>query len=1162
MYKIYTKIMCDWRCMYKPLLIMKLATIILIVSMMQVSASSFAQRITMRQQKVTLEKLIKEISIQTGYNVLLPTDKISSSKIIAADFSNAALTTVMDRVLQGSDLTYVIKDKTIIVQSKEKSILDNIVDYLKLINITGRILNEKGEALAGATVKVKGSPKNTLTDNEGGYGFNNVDERAILIISFLGYKTQEVRVFSKMPDIRMELASNKLDEINIMVSTGYQRLPKERAAGSFGFVTQADLDKRSNSNILTYLEGQVPGLLTGADGRITIRGQSTIAASSNKDPLIVLDGFPIERNVESINPNDVESITVLKDASAASIWGVRAANGVIVIQTKRGRSSRKPLDIDFSSTFAISHAADINKLPYASSASYIEFEKFKVDNKLTLFTSGVPRSAISPVLDAYLNNPAGAAQVVDPLKNINAFDEFKDLFMSPTTRQQYALAIAGKGAKSTHRASFSYDNINNQFKQNGSKRFVTDLFETMTILPKLRAQVGLNYALNTGLNNGMSYTDLKNLLPYQQILNANGGYIAQPQTFYQGDKQAYVNSGYPYNWDYNLMQEFNNKNNTVKTSNINVTAGLNYEILKGLSANVGYQYESGNTVTKNVYSEQTYLVRNSVNYATTIKNGILTSGIPKGGIYKEFNSSSYSQTYRGMLKYDADFLHGKHVISAIAGTEVRELGNKASNQTKYGYDPQSLQFARVNYNAFYTDVRGNTQNLIPDESIFQDDLNRFVSIYTNAGYTYDDKYTLNGSARLDKTNLFGSNDQYKNVWLWSAGLSWQLHKERLFEMGIFNSLILRATYGINGNVNKSTSPFLIANVATNTQNNLPYAYVSNPTNPLLRWEKTKVTNLGIDFAMLKQRLRGSLEYYNRNSSDLLGNATVNGTYGFNTAFINYASLKNTGFDVNLSGMILDEGFKWLATLNYSYNKNKVTKVDFPQKTVGSYLAGVPQVGLPLNYLYSYKWAGLSATGTPQVYNEKGEATGYKTEMANPLALIYQGNSVSPHYGALINEFGYKRFTLLTNFTYKMGHKFFVPVIQYSTAYGGASQISSDWDKRWMKSGDEVFTNIPAAPTAVTGLNVYDQYTQYADVNVETASIIRFRELLINYRLPLKSKHGYSSTVFNIGLQVRNLATYKFNKAGLDPEFFTTTTQSSTTILPPTPEYSLILKANF
>jgi TonB-linked SusC/RagA family outer membrane protein len=1162
MYKIYTKIMCDWRCIYKSLFIMKLTAIILVVSMMQVSAVSFAQRISVRQQKITFEKLIKEISIQTGYNVLLPADKISTSKIITADFSNAALSTVMDRALRGSDLTYVIKEKTIIVQSKEKTILENMVDFLKLINITGRILNEKGEALVGATLKVKGAPKTTLTNTEGGYAFNNVDEHAILTISFLGYKTQEVRVIEKMPDIKMELASNKLDEINIMVSTGYQRLPKERAAGSFGFVTQADLDKRSNTNILTYLEGQVSGLLTGADGKLTIRGQSTIAASSNKDPLIVLDGFPVERNVESINPNDVESITVLKDASAASIWGVRAANGVIVIQTKRGQSSRKPLDIDFSSTLSITPAADINKLPYASSASYIEFEKFKVDNKLTLFTTGIPRSAISPVLDAYLNRPAEASQIVDPLKNINAYDEFKDLFMSPASRQQYALAIAGKGEKSTHRASFSYDNINAEFKQNNSKRFVTDLFETMAILPKLRAQLGLNYALNTGVNNGMGYADLKNMLPYQQILDKNGGYVVQPQTFYQLDKQAYVNAGYPYNWDYNLMQEFDNKNNTVKTTNINVTAGLSYEILKGLAANIGYQYESGNTVTKNSYNEDTYLVRNTVNYATTIKNGVLTSGIPKGGIYKEYNNNFYSQTYRGMLKYDGDFLHGKHVISAIAGTEVRELGNKASNQTKYGYDLQSLQFARVNYNAFYTDVRGNAQNLIPDETIFQDDLNRFVSIYTNAGYTYDDKYTLNASARLDQTNLFGSSDQYKNVWLWSAGLSWQLHKERFLEMGVFNSLILRATYGINGNVNKSTSPFLIANVATNAQNNLPYAYVSNPTNPLLRWEKTKVTNIGLDFVILKQRIRGTLEYYNRSSSDLLGNATVNGTYGFNTAFINYASLKNTGIDVNLSGLILNEGFKWLATLNYSYNKNKITRVDFPQKTVGAYLAGVPQAGLPLNYLYSYKWAGLSAAGTPQVYNEKGETVGYKTEMANPLALIYQGNSVSPHYGALINEFGYKCFSLLTNFTYKMGHKFFVPVIQYSTAYGGASQISADWDRRWMKPGDEAFTNIPAAPTAVTGLNVYDQYTQYADVNVETASIIRFRELLLNYKFPVKSRQNYPSSMFTIGLQVRNLAAYKFNKAGLDPEYFTTTTQSSTTILPPRPEYSLILKANF
>lgn len=1124
-----------------------------------VSAATFAQKVTLKENHVTLEKLFREIRKQTGYDVLIATTKVENSKMINADFKDAPLKEVLEKALDPKVFSYTIENRTVVIKLKQVSILHRLNELFSDGNAEGKVVDSAtGKPIARVTIMVKGTRKVVVTGDNGRFKFTDLPENSILIFTCIGYKTQEVNA-ADCAMVKLASFTQRLEDV--VVSTGYQRIPRERAAGSFGFVTAATMDKRSNFNVLTYLEGQVPGLLTAEDGKITIRGQSTIAASSNKDPLIVLDGFPIERPIESINANDVESITVLKDASAASIWGVRAANGVIVIQTKRGQSSRKPLDIDFSSTFSISPAADLSRLPYASSSSFIDFEKFKVDNKLTLFATGVPRSAISPVVDAYLNHPAGASQLVDPLRGINAYKEFQDLFMGPATRQQYALSIAGKGEKSTHRASFSYDRLNPQFKDNSSQRFVTDLFQTMTILPKLRGQIGLNYVMTTETDNGMAYADLKNLLPYQHILDANGNYIAQPATIYQGDKDAYVKSGYPYNWDYNLMQEFKNKDNTIRTNAVNVSAGLTYEILKGLTAIAGYQFESGNSVTKNIYNEETYMVRNTVNYSTTLKNGVFTSGIPKGGIYQEQNSSFYSQTYRGQLKYDGDFSDSRHAVSAIAGMEVRELGNKASSQTKYGYNPQSLQYARVNYNTLYTDVRGD-KHLIPDETIFQDVLNRFVSVYTNAGYTYKDKYSLNASARLDKTNLFGSSDRYKNVWLWSGGLSWQLHKERLFLNSIFNSLVLRATYGINGNVNKATSPLLIANVATDRQTNQPYAYVSNPTNPLLRWEKTKVTNLGIDFAMLNGRLRGSLEYYNRASSDLLGDATVNGTYGFNSAFINYASLKNRGVDISLSGVLINSALKWTATLNYSYNKNEVTKVDFPQKTVGSYLAGTPQVGLPLNYLYSYQWAGLSAAGAPQVFNENGQATGYQKEMANPLALIYEGNSTPPHYGALINELNYKRFTLLTNFTFKMGHKFRVPVIQYATAYGGNAQISSDWDNRWKKPGDEALTNTPAAPTSFTGLNIYDQYTQYADINLETASIIRFRELLLNYKLPGKFLRAYPSSVFTIGLQVRNLAAYKFNKAGLDPEYLTTTDQIGNIVLPPRPEYSLILKANF
>jgi len=1145
------------RTMQKALLFMKLTTIFFLLSLLQVAAKGLAQPVSYSGRDVPLEKVLEAISRQTGYEVFFKSTVLKESKPVTIKASNMPLAAFLDAVFANQPLQYVIVNKNIIV-SRKVPVPGNRFeenDTGQPLVVKGRVTDSAGNALAGANVLIRGSSTSTVTDEQGTFTIA-ASPGDVLLITYVGFEPATYKV-SETNDIIIRLMQIKRLEEEVQVSTGYQRLPRERAAGSFGIINQAALDKRSNYNILTYLEGLVPGVLTAANGQITIRGTSTLS-TANRDPLIVLDGFPIERPVESINANDIESITVLKDASAASIWGVRAANGVIVIQTKRGASAVKPLDINFTTTFSVTPHVQLNDMPFAPTSSFIEFEKYKVANDLTFFT-GKPRPAISPVVDAYLNNRSQAAQLTAPLQQINAYDEFERLFMHPATRQQYALSLAGKGRNSTFRGSFSYDRLDAEFKNNISRRFTGDLFESIELHPSLRIDMGLNFVQTDRFANGMGFGDITNLLPYQRILDDNGGYVNQPQTFYQPDKEALVKAGYPYNWNYNGMQEFRNKNNKTAGTNINTVAGLSYKINKGLMLLTGYQYESGNTNISNVYNEETYFVRNTVNVSTSIKNNIPVSGIPKGGIYRESINRFYSHTLRGQLKYDGNVGNQMHYVTAIAGAEIREVGNKLTSLTKYGYDAQSLQFARVSYTALYTDVRG-AQQLIPDGTGFEDVRNRFVSLFANAGYTYDEKYTLNASARLDKTNLFGSSEKYRNVWLWSAGAAWHLHKEPFFNVPLFNTLTLRATYGINGNVDRSTSPFLVANVATDFQTNQPYAYVANPQNPLLRWEKTTVTNVAMDFSMMKKRLRGSFEYYNRVSDDLLGNSTVNGTYGFNSAFINYAAMKNTGVDIRLSGVLLNKGIKWNATLNYSYNKNKVTRVDFPQNTVGANLTAIPQAGKPLDYLFSYEWAGLDANGAPQVYNEKHVPVNFKTDLTSTAALIYEGTAVPPHYGALINEFGYKGFSLLTSFTYRMGHKFRVPVIQYEPLFDNASQVFADWDNRWKQPGDEQVTNTPAAPTSITGLNVYDKYTKYANINIATASIVRFRELLLNYTCPQQWLKWRSGASLTLGFQIRNLAVYKFNSRKLDPEYLTV--DRNNIVLPPRAEYSFIIRANF
>lgn len=1137
--------------------IMNRTVLLLLISCLQASAAGFAQQVSLRLRQAPVEQVFREIRQQTGYVFFYDDALPSRAATVTVTLDNVPLKTALDACFANQPFTYEIGGKNIFLKLKPGAAATPAGPQ----SITGKVSDSTGTPLSKVTVKLLPAGKGVITNETGDFMFTDIPEgRYTLEISSVGFATVTLPVTVsdgpvQLGNIRLKTIVSKLVAITV-VNTGYQTLSRERAAGSFGAVKQAALEKRNNYDIRSYLDGQVAGLLVSQDG-LTVRGQSTLNAY--KQPLLVVDGFPVERDLSTINPNDIESITVLKDASAASIWGVRAANGVIVIQTKRGASARKPLDVSFVSSVSISGSPRLDQLPAASVPSFIDFEKFKAENGLVTII-GNPRNVVLPITDAYYNHRPDADHLADSLGRNRAYDEFSDRFMRSAVRQQYGISLSGKGERSASRASFNYTKQQTYMRNTGNERFVADLFQTAALTRRLRVDLGLNFAQINTRNNGMALTDIRQLLPYQQLLDAAGNYIPQPQTFYQADKEARVAAGYPYNWDYNMVREFRNKNNRGTDRSLTATASISYQLYKGISFISSYQYENYATQTDVLQNEESYFTRNLVNYSTSVRNGVMTTAIPKGGVYTEQNSGLQSHTLRNLLRYDGTIGDPRHELSAIGGLETREIKSRSSNMVKYGYDPNTLQYANVNYVNGYTNVLGNTA-FIRDETVFTDVKNRFVSIFGNAGYTFDDKYTLNASARLDQTNLFGTSDKYRNVWLWSTGLSWQLGKERFMENGPFSVLVLRATYGINGNVDRSTSPYLIAKVLKDQNTNLNYGYIASPQNPLLRWEKTAVKNAGIDFVLNGNRLRGSLEYYNRYSTDLLGNATVNDTYGFSSAYINYASLRNSGVDAALTGLLVDRAFRLSATLNYSYNKSRVTQVDFPQETVGAYMAGIPQTGRPLNYLYSYRWAGLNSTGAPQVYNAKNEAVPYTTEMTDIAALQYEGTAIPPHYGGFFLEAAYRGLTLTAGFTYKMGHLFRVPQIQYQGMFENVMMIHEDWDKRWKQAGDETFTDVPAMPLSQTGVNIYDNYTRNADIHTATASTIRFQELLLNYALPEKLIAKLPTARINLGFQARNLGVHLFNSAKADPEYLTLIAQNIIA-LPPRPEFTFSVKADF
>jgi hypothetical protein len=569
--------------------------------------------------------------------------------------------------------------------------------------------------------------------------------------------------------------------------------------------------------------------------------------------------------------------------------------------------------------------------------------------------------------------------------------------------------------------------------------------------------------------------------------------------------------------------------------------------------------------------------------------------VPKGAIFDQAYSTSYSHDFQLTGNFYKVF-GGKHAVAVLAGAEVREEYRDKSNSRRYGYNDQTLTWAtQMDYRtAFPRNMYPN--NAFSIESSFSTIYNywmrqdRYVSTFGNASYTFDNKYDVTGSWRLDRSNMFGESPEYRQVPLWSTGVAWTISNEKFFNIPAINRLRLRATYGSSGNVDKSTSPFAIAAVGgsqTNSAILLQGAQYTNPANTELRWEKTKQLNLALEFALLNNRIYGEVEYYNKNSTDLLATKDINSTYGFTSAMINFGSMKNTGVDITVSGMIIkNKNLSWRTQINQSFNKNIVTKTDIEDisQIALSFLLSPNssnrlQAGMPRYYLLSIPWAGLSADGVPQFYHDKQIHNSLTTTLAaNTTAygfnnLIYEGPTQAPYYGSWNNVIGYKQWELSFLAVYKFGHVYLHTSpfrVSNNDLYGFAQgnlvpHYAREFEKMWQKPGDEAFTDIPRLPFEYTGTTArsktawYNYAVNYGSHQVHNASLIRLQRVTLSYALKPSWLRGKVNDIRVIA-QGRNLYTFTFNPYHEDPERLPD--MMGNFLLSNSPEYTIGLQVAF
>lgn len=1143
---------------------MRLATMMLIMGALHVSAAGFSQEITFSGKDIPMEKIFSVIEQQTGYLVFYKDSRLKEAHPVTVNARNIPLTVFLDNILKDQGLNYFIESKTIVISKRITPDVPITVKQMK--PVTGLVTDSSGVLLAGATVSLRGKSLSVTAGQDGRFMLD-ATVGDVLTVSYVGYHTYSYKITPENAAgqeilIRLAKAVVVMDELTINYSTGYQTLPKERATGSFVKIDNEMLNRRVGTNLLDRLDGITSGVIFNrsnvSDEVLTIRGRSTLLGAEAATPLIVVDNFPYEGDFNNINPNDIESVTILKDAAAASIWGAKSGNGVIVITTKQGRLNQ-PLKISMNANLTVTGKPDLFRLREVSSTSqYIdgETELFNRGYFDAMLNNTSTWQAVSPVVEMLAKKrngevtPDEADRYISSLRNRDVRNDFMKHIYRNGVNQQYALNLQGGGDKMNYLLSAGFDENKSDIVRNGYSRFTFNIQHTFFPIRNLEINTGLTYVGTTAQEN-LTYTYKRAetalqgtfpMYPYAAFEDENN----EPNVIIRNHRSVYLDQveqmGF-LDWRYRILDEINLVDNQFKTKNILAKVGAKYKITEGVHARLQYQRQQ--ETRNHVYYDDaaSYFIRNLVNEYTQVNaaTGALSYPFPKGGRLRQNNQETGADNLRAQLNFDRS-IDAVHDITALLGAEAREFRTSDYTRTSYGYDKEhGTAVTNLDFITTYLTNPSYSKRLPAVSGDVLETVQRFVSYFANAAYTYDKKYTFSVSGRRDGANLFGIRTNQKITPLWSAGLAWQLANEKFYHWEAMPFLKVRATYGFNGNVYNGTA-YLTARYGTSALTGAMTGTVASVANLDLRWERVENLNVGLDFESRAGVISGSVDVYRKRGLDLIEDAPLAPSSGFSTFKGNAASTRTVGTDIVLNTRNLNRAFKWQTTLLFNYVKDRVTALDksfLALNLVGGQTGSLMAMeGKPLFGLYGYKWAGLDPdNGDPLGYLDKAISKDYRSILnATPIEeMEFAGSSRPVIFGALRNTFSYRGLTLSANITYKLDYYF----RRRSTGINLEDAISStanvDADLRWRQPGDELYTNVPSMvyPSNANRSTFY----RTSSTLIESGDHIRLQDIQLGYDLytrkwaPKKlgqlQVYGY---VNNIGIL------WRANRYGIDPDY--------------------------
>ena len=1121
-----------------------------------------AQKVTLNFDKAPLKTVLNEIQKQVDYNFVYNDQQIGANKQVSINVKDEALTSALDKLLKPNGISYKIIDKQIALSPAP--IADNASQQgAKAGMVRGRITDQDGLPVAGAAIQNLNEKTYAITDVNGYYTLAVKNPKnATIEVSFLGMDTVTEPLNGRTQfDVQMTYSRMFIEGA---VVTGYQEIQQKKVTGAIATVNSKTIEERYSPSLMQNLEGRVAGLSTYG-GKLTIRGVSSMYAEAN--PLLVVDGLPMEGSIDDLNPYDIESVNVLKDAAAAAIYGARASNGIIVITTKNAREKGK-IDVDFSSNVTIysKYDMDYTRNFYMNAEQQVKLERdyydyyfFHNDGEVTdpaaSMEQGILQGSgyISPINYAYYKAYIGEGSMSDidalcaRLAKNNFAQDYADAVYRRQIIQQYNLALRSRSDKFQSNFVVNWKNDNSGIINNFDRQMQISYKGSYDVAKWLTATVAVNGIYGSSRQKGLDYNGFDSpwsYPAYESLYNTDGS-MNLLYTWYNGNQyRDNTEGGYFKELGISLVDEYYNNVMNTKRQYMRYHGDLLFKIVKGLTANAQFVYETNHRTADWYANQESHAAKTMYNAYTNVDAfGNVSHLTPaSGGIRAAQNTDGKYWTARGQLNYANTF--GKHEIVALAGMEFRETLYAGTSSLMLGYDDQlqnastqTIDFATISQmrysNTFMAAGGGFPANqfvyspyISGSMSPVVEEHHRYASGYANFTYTYDEKYNIFGSFRKDYADVYGLNVKLRGRPLWSAGVAWNINNEE-FLRGLewINALKLRLSYGVTGNIYQGATSYMTASsTGLNYYTNEPFGTILSPANPNLKWERTETANAGVDFSFVENRFRGSLDYYRKVGKDLFSYKTLDPTTGFTSMFMNVADMINHGVELAFTGDWIRErrrsDFGWSSTLTFAVNKNKITNVENASTRAYELLSNPYVVGYPTSALWSWRFAGISDAD-----GEKGQTLWYvendgkrhSAQSASVDVMEYSGQTEPVVIAGLDNRFTWNGFSLSILMAYYGGHKMRALAEDETFGVAQGAAVPSYFLNAWTPENK---TNTPGIGRYSS--NSLGREPSTSDISVRNASFLKIRNIVFGYELPENWVRKIGASRANLQFQIDNI----------------------------------------